>query len=501
MTDETEPTHAISRRRLLGTGAATAAGSLAAGLPRAIAGPKHRRTRKVDVAIVGAGFAGLTAAHVLEGKGQSTAILEARDRVGGRVYQADIGNGDVSERGGTFAGPTQDHVINLAAKLGIGLFNTYDDGDNLYIANGQRLRFSDTGPAGSAPPDPTILPDLALFVSDLDEKSKSVPVDAPWSAPQAAEWDAITLEQYVNENTFSDNFKKLAAIATRPIFGAEPREISLLYTLFYIASSGNETNIGTFERNFNTRDGAQMYRFVGGSQRIALKLAKRLHRQLVLKSPVRRIEHTKHGVVVHSDKVDVKAKHVIVAVPPILTGKIDYEPGLPHQRVELIDHYPQGTLTKAAVVYDTPFWREDGLTGQALYDQGPIAATFDDSPPDASQGAVFGFIGGDQARSFAALSKAQRRQAVTDNFVTFFGDQAANPKQYIETTWKQEAWTRGCPVGIPGLNQFAANGAALRKAVGRIHWAGTETSDYWCGYMDGAVRSGERAAAEVLERL
>jgi monoamine oxidase len=190
-----------------------------------------------------------------------------------------------------------------------------------------------------------------------------------------------------------------------------------------------------------------------------------------------------------------------VAVPPILTGKIDYEPGLPDQRVELIDHFPQGTLTKAAVVYDKPFWREDGLTGQVLYDQGPIAATFDDSPPDASLGAVFGFIGGDQARSFAKLSKAQRRQAVTENFVTFFGDQAANPKQYIETAWKAETWTRGCPVGIPGLNQFAANGEALRKAVGRIHWAGTETSDYWCGYMDGAVRSGERAAAEVLEAL
>jgi monoamine oxidase len=244
-----------------------------------------------------------------------------------------------------------------------------------------------------------------------------------------------------------------------------------------------------------------MYRFEGGSQRISDKLAKKLRRQIVLKSPVRRIVQDKRGVTVHSDKVNVKAKHVIVAVPPILTGKIDYEPGLPPDRVELIDHFPQGTLTKAAVVYDKPFWREDGLTGQVLFDKGPISATFDDSPPDGSLGAIFGFIGGDQARSFAPLSQQARRQAVIDNFVEFFGEQAANPHQYIETAWKAETWSRGCPVGIPGLNQFAANGQALRRPVGRIHWAGTETSDYWCGYMDGAVRSGVRAAAEVRDKL
>ncbi len=466
-----------------------------------MAGPKNKRTRKADVVIVGAGFAGLTAARELERKGHSTIILEARDRVGGRVYAADIGDGEVTERGGTFAGPTQDFVLELAAKLGVGLFDTYNTGENLYIANGQRQRFSDTSPTGSAPLDPVLLPDLALVITNLNEMSKEVPVDAPWSAAQAAEWDAKTLAQYIDENATTDAFKQLATLACRPIFGAESSEVSLLYTLFYIASSGNEENIGTFERNFNTRNGAQNYRFEGGSQVISDKLAKKLRRQLVLKSPVRRIVQDKHGVTVHSDRVNVKAKHVIVAVPPILTGKIDYEPGLPDDRVELIDHFPQGTLTKAAVVYDKPFWREDGLTGQVLFDKGPISATFDDSPPDGSLGAIFGFIGGDQARSFAKLSKRARRQAVVDNFVEFFGEQAANPHQYIETSWKGETWTRGCPVGIPGLNQFAANGPALRRPVGRIHWAGTETSDYWCGYMDGAVRSGIRAATEVRERL
>jgi monoamine oxidase len=244
-----------------------------------------------------------------------------------------------------------------------------------------------------------------------------------------------------------------------------------------------------------------MFRFAGGTQLICKRMAHKLGRSVVLESPVRRLIQGRHGVTVDSDRVELKAKRVIVAVPPVLTGKIDYQPGLPDERVELIDHYPQGTLTKAAVVYDRPFWREDGLTGQVLYDKGPVAATFDDSPEDGSKGVIFGFIGGDQARSFAKLSKKQRRRAVIDNYVEFFGPEAANARQYVETAWKGEAWTRGCPVGIPGLGQLAARGQALREPIGRIHWAGTETSTYWAGYLDGAVRSGERAAAEVIERL
>jgi monoamine oxidase len=210
---------------------------------------------------------------------------------------------------------------------------------------------------------------------------------------------------------------------------------------------------------------------------------------------------------VHSTGHTVRARRVIIAMAPTLAGRIHYEPGMPPARDHLTQRYPQGTLTKVAAVYDTPFWRDAGLTGQVLDTAGPVSASFDDSPPDGSPGVLFGFVGGDHARSYNAMSATGRRNAVVDQYASWFSSQssalaaaASKPREYFDTNWSAEVWTRGCPVGIPSLGTLVAYGPHLRAPVGRIHWAGTETSDYWNGYMDGAVRSGERAAAEVLAR-
>src|SRR6476646_6070015 len=229
---------------------------------------KRHRTRTADVCVVGAGFAELTAARDLAKAGKSVVVLEARNVVGGRVQNHELGGCKVSERGGTFVGPTQDHVLDLAQQLGVDKFDTYDTGDNVYMADGQRSTYSDTGPTGTAPLDPTILPELTLVVQQLDSMAGSVPVDAPW--------DGQTLETWIKGKSVSPKFRRLVSLATRPIFGAEPRELSLLFVLFYIAASGNENNPGTFERNFDTRNGAQPSRFVGGSQAIAPKIAQQL---------------------------------------------------------------------------------------------------------------------------------------------------------------------------------------------------------------------------------
>jgi monoamine oxidase len=422
--------------------------------------------------------------------------------VGGRVNNHDIGGGEISEAGGTFIGPTQDRIKAMADTMGVGTFPTYNDGENVYINGGQRSTFTDTLPTGSAPLDPLITPDLVGVVAQLDEMSKEVPVDAPWTAAKAAEYDGQTLDTWVRANSSGqERFMKLVRVATRPIFGCEPTEISLLFTLFYIAASGNEQNAGTFERNFNTRDGAQEQRFVGGSGLITTRLARALGRRVILNSPVRQIRNGSQGVSVISDRINVKAKRAVVAVPPVLAGRIDFTPDLPSQRDALHQRLPQGTLGKVAAVYDKPFWRDQGLTGQALHAEGPVNAIFDDSPPDGSPGVLFGFVGGDAHRSFFPLSADQRRAEAVRVFTECFGSEAANPVEYFETNWPAERWSRGGPVGIAGPGVYTAVGPALRRPVGRVHWAGTETSTYWNGYMDGAVRSGERAAREVLDLL
>ena len=503
--------HSITRRRFV---AGTLATGAAAAAPAAAEAAKRKRkhkprptgsVRRADVVIVGAGFAGLTAARDIRSAGHSVIVLESRKRVGGRVWNHDLGGGVISERGGTFVGPTQDRLMALAGALGVKTFDTYDTGDNVYFNGSNRMTFSDTGPLGSAPPDPTTAAETAAVVAQLDQMSQSVPVDAPWEASSAANWESYTLDRWVKENSASPNFQALVPLATRPIFGAEPRELSLLFTLFYIASSGNEQHQGTFERNFDTRGGAQQSRFVGGSQTIALQIAARLGSRVVLGSPVRRIVQGPRGITAHSDKVTVKAKRAIVAIPPALAGRISYEPLLPFQRDQLTQRYPQGTLTKVAAVYDRPFWRAAGLNGQAIDTGGPVSATFDDSPPTASAsrgpGIIFGFVGGDYARSYAAMSAGARKAAVLGQYAKFFGSDALKATSFFETFWSADEWSRGCPVGIPATGALLAYGPWLRQPIGRIHWAGTETSDYWNGYMDGAVRSGERSAREVLGEL
>jgi monoamine oxidase len=491
----------LTRRRFIG---GAAAGAALTALPHAApAAPRPPSSSSADVVVVGAGLAGLTAAREITKSGRSVFVLEARDRVGGRVLTHALPGRAYAELGGMFTGPTQDHIQALAGDVGVGLFPTYNTGNNVFIGgDGRREEFPADSPFGTAPADPIVAPDIVLAVTQLNEMAKEVAVDSPWSAPRAEEWDSQTLDTWLRGHTTgSAEFMAVASAATEAIFGAEPRDLSLLYTVFYIAASGNEENQGTFERNFQTADGAQESRFAGGAQRVPLRVADQLGDRVRLNAPVSRIDQTSSGVTVHSDGFVVTGQRAIVAIPPALAGRIFYEPALPPLRDKLTQQMPQGTLMKFEAVYGTPFWRDKGLTGQTVSEIGPVKVTYDVSPQRGSPGIMMGFIGGKEATIWGDRNERQRRAEVLRQFAHFFGPEALDPRSVVEMNWTHEVWTRGCPVSVLGPGTLTDFGTALREPVGRIHWAGTETSTYWNGYMDGAVRSGKRAAAEVLAGL
>jgi monoamine oxidase len=490
----------LSRRSLLGGAAATAGAVTLAGTA---AGPAAAAsTRTVDVAIVGGGLAGLTAARDLVAAGRTVAVLEARDRVGGRVVNLPLANGGVTEGGGEFIGPTQDRIKALADSLGVATFTTYNTGKNLLYKDGTRTPYATDGVLGSVPPiDAAGLANAAIVQASLDDMAKQIPLDAPWTAPKAAEWDKQTFESWLNANAVVPSAEFLLDVACTSIFSAQPRELSLLFVLFYIAAAGNESDVGTLERLTDTANGAQESRFVGGSQQVPIKLAATLGSRVVLSAPVRSIVRSGSGYVVTADGITVKARKVVVAVPPPLAARITYDPLLPAARDQLSQRLPMGSIGKAIAVYDSPFWRADGLNGQVVSDSGVVRSTFDNSPPDASYGALMGFIEADEMREYDAAGIDEVKAAVLKDYANYFGDKAKSPTSFVLQRWDNEGFSRGGPVAYAPPGVLTEYGAALREPAGGIHWAGTETSTHWNGFMDGAVRSGERVAKEVLAAL
>lgn len=488
----------VTRRRVLGGAAAGAAGYALSG-PAGVSRPEDaearpRRRRRRDAVVVGAGIAGLVAARELVREGKSVAVLEARDRVGGRTLNRKIRGGEVVEIGGQWVGPRdqQTRIQDLIEELGLETFNTYIQGENVYFRDGVRQTYTGTIP----PANPAALAEIAVAIERLNSMAAEVPTDAPWSAGSAVEWDGQTLETWKLDNIATDEARDLVDLAAEAVLAAEPMDLSFLFVLFYIHAAGNLNHL------VDTANGAQEQRIVDGSQRISLKMAKELGRRVHLGSPVRAITEERGRVEVATGKETWLCKRVIVALPPVLTAGIRFSPNLPALRAQLTQRMPMGTVIKAMAVYEEPFWRADGLSGMATSTDGPVKVTFDNSPPDGETGVLLGFIEGQEARDLASRPRGERRAAVLESFERYFGSRArTDAVAYLDKSWAGDRWSRGCYEAFTPPGVLLGYGKALRKPVGRIHWAGTETATVWNGYMDGAVESGQRAAQEVLAEL
>jgi monoamine oxidase len=194
----------------------------------------------------------------------------------------------------------------------------------------------------------------------------------------------------------------------------------------------------------------------------------------------------------------VEAGAAIVALSPALAGRIAYAPALPVERDRLTTAMPHGDVTKVVVMYERAFWRGEGLSGEAWGAQLPFSFSYDMSPPDGSPGVLTLFFVGDRARRLRAVGVHGRRAALMAALTCCFGGRAERPVAIFSRDWAAEEWTRGAYGGYMPPGVWTRYGRALRAPVGPIAWAGSETAVEHSGYMEGAIESGERAAAAVL---
>jgi monoamine oxidase len=440
----------------------------------------------VDIAIVGAGLAGLTAARDLNRAGcGSFLVLEARDRVGGRTLNHDLGGGAISEGGGTWIGPGQTAAFDLARELGVQTFPSFFRGKTVYL-DGNMKQELDVGLGGTTSSAPTI--------TKLNEMARGVPSDAPWAAPNAVALDRISLGEWLEKEGVDEREAFSLGRSTLLTYGARPADLSLLYYLSVVNSSNC-----SIEQLESMKGGAQETRLVGGSQILSLKMAEALGNRVRLSSPVRRMVGWDRDVVeLDTDRGVVRARQVIAALSPALCDQITFDPPLPAERAEMQRCWPKnGRYRKTVSVYSRPFWRDTDLNGQVIQVQGPLLWCCDASPPDGTLGVINAFVAPDAVPQ----DSVEAERVVSTILGQALGEAALKPIQFHDIDWSTiDDWTLTCTAPMPP--GFATRwGPHIKAPVGRLIWSGTETADIWGIAMDGAIRSGHRAALQALAAL
>jgi monoamine oxidase len=445
---------------------------------------------EADVCIVGAGYAGLTTARRLTQAGKTVAVLEARDRVGGRIWTQQLDSGATVDRGGGWLAPKHDVAHALAAEMDVSTYKTHVAGKHLLVGGGRTRTYKGLIPKIS----PLAVLTIARAQWKIDRMSKDVPLEAPWTAPKAAEWDSRSVGEYLETTGIRTEIARdLFDMAVRGLHTGDLHDVSLLNLLMLVRGHHS------LETLFSIEDGSQESLVDGGAGLMAQRMAAELFDAVYLRCPVRGITQQHDNVVVTSDDVIVHAPHVAVTVPPALALEIQFAPALPEDRAALYRGAVAGPESKTLLVYDEPFWRAEGFSGQTSEPGSASEVTIDASPADGSYGTLAAFAVSHVAERFDGLPAPERHRVLLDTLAARLGPKAAAPVDIVETAWWHEEWTRGCSMAHfkPGI--LTSHGHLLREPWGRIHWAGTETATTSHGAIDGAIRSGERAAREILE--
>nr|XP_022314617.1 probable flavin-containing monoamine oxidase A isoform X1 [Crassostrea virginica] len=467
---------------------------------------------KADVVVVGGGISGLTAAYQLHKKDSSlqVVVLEAKDRVGGRTLTlplktADEDGTDYFDLGGQWVGRCQPQIMDMLKELNLTTCGQYLDGKKFMQLGSDEIRsYSSDIPSLS----PLALLDLNLLINKLEWMRKQVDIRDPYQSDYGPEWDAMTMDSFLKQKLWTIGARESIEAACRCMFGVEVTQISVLYFISYMSAADSLKSL--IEATENT---AQEYKIVGGAQQVSQKLADKLPPSCVqLKQPVRKITHQGDSsvTVTTENGEEYTCERVVLAVPPNMTDKIQFEPVLPSSRKELIKRMPAGDLTKVIVTYKEAFWRKAGISGEFVTnggpserpecDRGPLCIVYDGTSAKGNA-AIVAFLGGAPAIQWRNEQEENRKSAVLKSLSDFLGPEAMDCLDYAEKDWGMEPYNEGSPVCsvAPGAMAYFAKG--LRQPFHRIHFAGTESATAWCGYMSGAVQSGLRAANEVLYQM
>lgn len=450
-----------------------------------------------DVVIVGAGAAGLTAATELVKAGRDVVVLEARDRVGGRLH-TDVIDGAMLEVGGQWVSPDQDALIETLDELGLETYPRYREGVNVYIGpDGEVKKFE----GDIFPVLPATEQEILTLIEKLDALVAEIDPEQPWAHPRAKELDEISFAHWLETQTDDEEAREnigmfiAGAMLTKPAHA-----FSALQALLMAASAGSFSNLVDADFILDRR-------VVGGLQLVPIGLAERLGDRVRLGQPVRTIRWQadaapgQAAVVAVTDELEVHAREIVLAVPPILVNRISYEPPLPRRQHQLHQHLSMGFVIKVHAVYETPFWREQGLSGTAFSPWELVHEAYDNSNHDDPRGTLVGFVADEAADGVFQLSAEERKARILESMSHYYGVQAKDPVVYYESDWGSEEWTRGAYAASFDMGGLARYGADLRTPVGPIRFACSDMAGKGYQHVDGAIRMGRLVASQILEEL